>query len=273
LHGTLEAIGRAPVNDPPMYVSTDRSGRYLFSASYAGATLTTNAVDADGRIVSPPLYVGHTPPQAHGVVTDRTNRFAFVTALGGDAILQFLFDASTGGVSPNDVPFVRTPSRCGPRHLAFHPRGNVLYVNGELDGSVRSYALDSQTGRLEPLHAASMLPDGHDIAPWAAELAVRADGRFLYASERRTSTLSIFDLSGESGTLRRCGSIVSEDVPRSFALDRSGRFLLVAGEVSNHLTLYRVDSETGRLDVCNRYPAGEKPVWVVFADVSAARSE
>jgi 6-phosphogluconolactonase len=264
--GRLERCGGAALDDPPMYLATDQTGAFMLSASYAGAAFAVNAVDPAGRIESPSIQRSATPPFAHGIRTDPSNRFLFVTSLGGDAILQYEFEARTGRATPNDVPLVRTPDGCGPRHLAFHPSEPVLYVNGELDGTVRSFALDRITGRLEPLATASMMPDG-DAAPWAAELAVRSDGRYLYASERRTSTLAIFDLGGPPGALRRCATVAVEDQPRSLALGSDGRWLVVAGELSNQLTLYAIDASTGALDPLQRCAAGDKPVWVVFADV------
>jgi 6-phosphogluconolactonase len=155
--------------------------------------------------------------------------------------------------------------------MVFHPNDPVLFVNGELDGSICSYALSAETGRLRALHRALMLPETLDAKPWAGELAIGPDGRYLYASERRTSTLAIFDLCGEAGSLRRRDIVATEAQPRSFAIDPLGRFLIVAGELSNHLTVYRIDPSTGALDPRNRYAVGEKPTWVTIVSPLSLR--
>jgi 6-phosphogluconolactonase len=275
-HGLLSSIGRVALGDPPMYLATDATGRFLLSASYAGGTFSINAITQTtrrdvGEITAASITQIQTPPQPHSILTDPTNHYLFVASLGGNVILQYLFDASTGAVLPNAEPFVKTSPSSGPRHMVFHPNDPVLFVNGELDGSICSYALSAETGRLRALHRALMLPETLDAKPWAGELAIGPDGRYLYASERRTSTLAIFDLCGEAGSLRRRDIVATEAQPRSFAIDPLGRFLIVAGELSNHLTVYRIDPSTGALDPRNRYAVGEKPTWVTIVSPLSLR--
>ena len=87
-----------------------------------------------------------------------------------------------------------------------------------------------------------------------------------WASERRASTIASFDLGGAKGDLRRVRVDATEEQPRSSAIDPRGRFLIVAGERSNHLGVYAIDSASGALDPRFRFPVGAKPVWVtVFA--------
>ncbi|MGD0476144.1 MAG: beta-propeller fold lactonase family protein [Candidatus Velthaea sp.] len=267
--GRLELLGDAPLPDPPMYFATDASGRFLLSASYAAASFAINAIGADGRVEGQPAQHTATPPHAHGIITDPTGRYLFVTALGGDAILQYTFDASSGRAVANAVPSVAATPGSGPRHLVFHPNRAILYVNGELDGRISSYALDPLTGVLRALACRSMLSETNDAKPWAAELAVDPAGCFLYASERRTNTLSIFDVRDELGALERREIVETEEQPRSFAIDPRGEFLVVAGEKSNHLTVYEIDARRGHLRARGRCVVGEKPTWVKIAVLTA----
>jgi 6-phosphogluconolactonase len=266
--GQLYRIGDAPLSDPPMYLAVSADGRFLLSASYAAAAFAINAISPDGTVEAPPAQRTATPPHAHAILTDKTSRFLFVTALGGDAILQYTFDASTGRALPNAVPFVAAPPRSGPRHLAIHPGADVVYVNGELDGSICSYALDPASGELRALFCARMMPDDCDAKPWAAELAIEPAGRYLYASERRTSTLSTFDLRGEFGALRRSAIVDTEKQPRSFAIDPRGEFLVLAGEISNFVTVYGIEPSLGALAARDRHAVGEKPTWVAIAELT-----
>jgi 6-phosphogluconolactonase len=258
----LEPLGTTPLADPPMAIATDTTGTFLLTASYAAASFGIYRIDGDGQVDPDPVTRQATPPRAHAILTDPTNRYLFVTALGGDAILQYLFDALTGRVEPNSISMLRVPQGTGPRHLAFHPDADVLYVNGELDGNVRSYDLDAFTGRLSAGACASMLAHGATTVPWAAELAVHPGGEFLYASERRASTLTIFDLRGERGTLTRTQILATERQPRAFAIEPDGRYLVVAGEVSNMLAVYAIDPASGALELRDRYSVAEKPVWI-----------
>ena len=107
-----------------------------------------------------------------------------------------------------------------------------------------------------------MMPDNASATPWAADLHVTPDGRFLYASERRTSTLATFGIRQGTGLLDRFEVIATEGQPRSFALDPSGRYAFVAGETSEHLALYAIEAETGRLEFRKRPAVGKKPGWI-----------
>lgn len=268
--GKLAARGTAPLAAAPMYLAVDGGGNFLLSASYADGSFAINAVRSDGTIEAHPLQVTATPPQAHCILTDPANRYLFVTALGGDVILQYVFDARTGRALPNAIPSVATPPGSGPRHAVFHPSDSILYVNGELDGSICSFALSVETGQLHALRCASMLAEPRPPQPWAGDLAVSPDGRHLYASERRTSRLAIFDLAGEPGALRCRETLPTEEQPRSLAVDPRGRFLIVAGERSHHISLYGIDPADGALAARFRYKVGEKPVWVSIYEPAEA---
>src|SRR4051812_8640696 len=105
--GALTFLNRVPCPGGPCYVSTDQSGRYVFSASYDGGTACVYPVKKDGSL-EPAAQTLEPGPCAHCIVTDPSNRFVFVPCLGSDRILQYLFDASVGRLTPNTVPFVAT---------------------------------------------------------------------------------------------------------------------------------------------------------------------
>src|SRR5438045_5954605 len=92
-----------------------------------------------------------------------------------------------------------------------------------------------------------MLPPGYTGGIAAADLHVTPDGRFLYGSERRTSTLAGFRIDLATGTLSPIGSWPTEATPRGFAIDPRGRFLLSAGLDSDRMTVYRIGND-GALD-------------------------
>ena len=98
--GMLSLLGVAPAVDQLAYIATDRTGRYLLGASYGGAKLTANPIDATGMARSPASWIMQTPPRAHSIITDPTNRFAFAASLGGDCILRLAFDADDGSFRP-----------------------------------------------------------------------------------------------------------------------------------------------------------------------------
>ena len=98
--------------------------------------------------------------------------------------------------------------------------------------------------------------------PKAADIHVSPDGRFLYASERTTSTIAAFRIDLDSGRLEAVASFPTEETPRGFSIDPTGRYLLAAGQTSHHLTVYAIDQESGRLAALKRYSMGQDPNWV-----------
>jgi 6-phosphogluconolactonase len=106
-------------------------------------------------------------------------------------------------------------------------------------------------------------------APWAADLHCTPDGRFLYASERRSSTLSSFAIDAQSGALAPLGRIPTEAEPRGFALAPDGRHLVAVGQASHRLSLYAIDAASGALAKLADRAVGGNPNWVEIVDLGA----
>jgi 6-phosphogluconolactonase len=111
------------------------------------------------------------------------------------------------------------------------------------------------------------LPAGFKEQPAAADLHVAPDGRFLYGSERKTSTLAGYRIDPERGTLSPIGHFPTEKTPRGFNIDPRGRFLLSVGLDSSAMTVYRIDPQSGILTSLKQYPMGQQPNWIEIVDL------
>jgi len=267
--GRLAFLASTKLPDQMCYIATDKTGRFLLSASYQGSLIAIHAIGADGLVQAPPVQMLATRPHAHAVMTDPSNRFLFTSSLGGDIVMQQRFDEVTGRITPNSPAEIATARGAGPRHFVFHPGRRWLYLLNELDATVNAYAFDAASGLLSPLQTITAMPPGATAKPSAADLHVTPDGRFLYASERATSTLAAFEIDTGTGRLLPRGNMPTETQPRGFAIDPRGSFLLVVGQQSHHLTVYAIDRESGRLDERERYPMGQNPNWVEIVDFAA----
>ena len=261
--GALSHIANAPLADSMANIATDRSGKVLFSASYGGAKVAVNPISGDGK-VGAPAQVVPTGPNAHSIQPTPDNRFALATNLGSDDLLTFRIDPKTGELSPGDPAATKMAEKSGPRHFVFHPNGKLVYVLGELDASVTVLSFDPATGAVKAIERVSALPADFTGKPWAADIHLTPDGRFLYASERTSSTLAGFRVDPETGRLTRFATVPTEKQPRGFAIDPTGRFLAAAGELSNGVQLYRIDATNGALAPVARYDAGKQPNWIEF---------
>jgi len=264
--GGLRPIGTAPLPDSLAYIATDRTGRRLLGSSYGGNKLTVSPIDAQGRVAADATVIP-TGKHAHMVLTDPGNRFVFATNLGSDAVVRGRFDAATGAVSELALTAVSTKPGAGPRHFRFHPNGRFLYLINELDASLNAYRFDGATGSLSEIQSVSTLPVGFAGKPWAADLHITPDGRFLYGSERTSSTIAGFAVDAGSGMLASIGSVETETQPRGFAIDPGGRYLLAVGQTSNALSVHAIDPQNGALRRLGQYPVGRNPNWVEIVEL------
>ena len=262
--GALSHLGAANLDDAMAYIVVEPSGRNLLAASYPGAIATSHAIGPDGAVTAPARQVIDTPMRAHAVIADAAGRFAYVPCLGGDVVLQLAIDAETGRMA--QVGRLKTHAGCGPRHMRFSPCGRYAYVLGELDGSILACTVDA-AGRLAAMQAVSTLPHGFRVPAgqriMAADIHITPDGRFLYASERLTEVLSAWRI-GPGGTLSPIGSIGTEGMPRGFAIDPAGRFLLCASQTTGNVRSYAIDQRTGALMLAASTHAGANANWVEF---------
>jgi 6-phosphogluconolactonase len=259
--GQLARRGEAALPHSMAHISTDRSGRFLFSASYGGDQIAVSPIDGDG-VAQPAHEVLATPPHAHAILADPGNRFVFATSLGGGVILQYRFDAQAGRLTPN-APAAFTPhADASPRHLRFGPGARHVYLLNELDASIDVLAFDAEAGTLSSVQTIGTLPAGFEGQPWAAELHLTPDGRFLYSSERGSNTLAAFAVDAASGRLALVGHTPTEAQPRGFAITPDGRYLIAAGQLSNRLSVYAIDARRGALEKRSELGIGQNPNWI-----------
>jgi 6-phosphogluconolactonase len=282
--GALTQLSSTPTADSFPYISLDKTGRFLLGASYGGHVVSVNAVGADGRVAAEPLQVIPVGRNAHSIRVDESNKFVYVPTLGSDAMFQFNFDAKSGRLSSNTPAIYLMKPMTGPRHFVTSGDNRFLYVLSELQGTVTTFALDGKTGLLTEVSAASGLPPDSKLGPgaprgaigavnatpprntdndiWAADIHLTANGKFLYISERTTSTLGAFSVEGASGKLGYLSSTPTERQPRGFAIDPKGRFLVATGEKSETISVYAIDQASGALKFLAKYPAGKGANWV-----------
>ena len=266
--GKLKPAGSGPLADSMAYIATDRGGKFLLSASYGGNKVSVNPIGPDGTVQAAQQII-ETQPNAHCILTDPTNRYVLHTSLGGDLVYQEKFDAKTGRLTPNDPPSVSIKTKAGARHLVFSPNGKFVYLVDELDASIYVFPWDARTGSLKKeVQVTTSLPKGFEGKPWAADIHLTPDGKFLYASERTTSTLAAFSVDSRTGLLTLIDSYPTEKQPRAFNIDPTGRYLLSVGQLSNSMTSYAIDKATGKLTKLKEYPVGKNPNWVEIVSFS-----
>jgi 6-phosphogluconolactonase len=265
----------ASLGDGTCHVAFDHTGRSAFAANYSGGSAASFSVGDDGQL-SPAVsffqYSGHGPdekrqkePHAHRVTVSPDNRYLLVNDLGLDAIHIYRLDAGTAKLTPNAPAEWRSAPGAGPRALQFHPNGRFAYCVTEMTSTVVVLRWNAEPGVLETVQEVAMRPSDFQGVTAGNDIVIDHEARFAYATDRFDDIIVTFAISPESGQLTLlsrtpCGG----KVPRHLALDPSGRWLVVANQASDNVSVLSRDAKTGQLAAGKSFPLS-KPQCLVFA--------
>jgi 6-phosphogluconolactonase len=257
--GQLTQINQQPSGGlGPCYVSTSADGETVFAANYGSGSVASLAADENGRLSPPVSVIQHqgssinkerqAGPHAHFINLSLDDRFALAVDLGLDKILTYRFDPAAHTLTPADPPSSGIKPGAGPRHLAFHPSGNFVFVDNELENSVGVYQYDKAKGSLTEVELKSTVPAGFSEQSYPAEVMVSATGDYLYVTNRGHDSVAIFKIDQNTGRLTSIGfEPTGGKNPRGAVIDPSGRFMLVANMDSNNIAVFQIDAESGKL--------------------------
>lgn len=259
--GRLQPLGEAPLPASMAYIVCDASGRWLLSASYGEHLVAVSPIGADGMAgaAQQVLPVGR---NAHSIAVDPANRSVHVACLGDDAVWRLAFEPDTGRLQPDEQPTQAIRPGCGPRHLVITAQGRRLYLLNELDATLDVFDREPDTGALHLRQTAATLPAAFEGKPWAAEVRLSPDGAWLLATERRSSTMTLWSVAMATGELTLADRVAVEAQPRGMQWSPDGGCALVAGQASHHLACWRLDRGRGTLALSDRVATGANPNWI-----------
>jgi len=228
-------------------------GNFMLVANYSGGSVAQVPVD-HGRFPEQPKLFAHQGagphpqqggPRAHMVISRPDQRFVYAADLGADVVTISTFDPKHG-LEP--VGSLGLPPGTGPRHLVFSASGDRLYVVGELSGTVDVSAVDPVSGKLQVLQRVTTV-EGDSRTAGCGAIRLSPSGKFLCASNRNEyNSITTFAVDA-LGLLTRVAVRPSGGRgPRDFVVDPSGRYLLVANQLSDSVNVLALDSSGGASD-------------------------
>jgi len=259
----------------PCYITVDKTGKYVLVANYTGGSVAVFPVLADGKLGEASAFVQHTGkgtnperqegPHAHSIDLSPDNRFAMVDDLGLDELLVYKFDTSKGSLTPNDPPYTKIDAGSGPRHFVLRPDGKFAYVISEMGHTVTVFSNDAANGKLTILQTITTLPKDFTGRNDDAEIEVRPDGKFLYASNRGDDSLAIYAIDQSKGTLTQVAIVhTGGKEPRSFEIDPTGKLLFAENQRSDNIVVFKIDAKTGQLTPTGKVLEVTSPVSLKF---------
>ncbi len=300
--GALAPHGPSPaLRSRPLHVTTDPSGRYVLIAYNQPSAVSVHRLNDDGTLGEEVAQAGapDTGIFAHQIRVTPSGRAAILVTRGNDAASGK--DEDPGALKVYGFAAGQLTNRAsvapgggygfGPRHLDFHPRLPLAYVSLERQNRLQVFRLAGDTLEPQPLFSRDTLSEPGHIRPpqLAGTVHVHPHGRAVYVANRgdamadfqggrvdggSENTIAVFALDPHTGEPTLIQNVPTHGFhPRTFALDPSGRMLVVANLLArpvreeDHttirpatLTTYRMGGD-GKLAFAASYPveSGGKP--------------
>ncbi len=259
--------------EAPCHLRIDATGRWLFVSNYLSGNVIVLPIGADGALGERTTFVQHhgsgpnlarqAEAHAHSTTLTPDNRFAIVADLGIDQLVTYAFDAEAGTLTPHAQTAAHPGA--GPRHLAFHPSGRVLYAANELGNTVTVYAYDPAGGLL---HELQTLPTVPPCAPedYVSDIHITAAGERVYISNRGHDSIAVFDAAADGHltpvAVLPCGGAW----PRNFAVAPGEQFLVVGNQYSDEVVVLPLRPGAEAVGAPVARVALAQPACVLFVD-------
>jgi 6-phosphogluconolactonase (cycloisomerase 2 family) len=256
----------------PCYIITEPKSKHVLTANYAGGSITVFPTQADTLLPPTQLILfdgaGSDPkrqdmPHLHCVKLSPDGKYLFAADLGTDLIYRYDINlvSDSAFVKEESLKTYKLEPGSGPRHLTFAPNGKYLYLINELGGTVVAFSYNNgdiqeiQTIKADTVNGKA-----------SADIAIRPDGKFLYASNRnKNDGIAIFSVNQDNGSLSKVGYQNTGRHPRNFTISPNGKYLLAACKDSDVVEIYEIDGQTGLLRKLDKDITDvETPVCVKF---------
>jgi 6-phosphogluconolactonase (cycloisomerase 2 family) len=276
-----------------VFMTVDIPGKHILVAYNEPSRATVHRIGADGTLgaeVQQPAGLDF-GVYAHQVRVDPSNRMAIVVTRGNgptatkaeDPGAVKVFGYKDGLLSNRASIAPGGGYNFQPRHLEFHPTRPFVFITLERQNKLQVYRiLDGPTLNRAPLFTKETLADPAQVAEQAAStIHAHPNGRFLYVGNRGSgmveyegkrilghgeNSIAVYSIEQETGEPTLIQNADTRGVhPRTFAIDPSGRILVVANmqqvlvrdgnqvrSLAATLSVFRIGSD-GRLEFVRKY--------------------
>jgi 6-phosphogluconolactonase (cycloisomerase 2 family) len=217
--GSLDLVNRQRLSlsaTSPRHAAVSPDGMALVVAVHGGGAYNVLPLGKDGSVgpvsgilkeIGSGLHDAQRSAHPQMVVFDGVGRVVSAD-LGSDRLSVMKLDGGRLSIAGRHA----AEAGDGPRQIAFHPDGRLLFVANELDASVACYGYDASEGRIVGRLGQVATARGGNTG--GVVMAVDPAGEFLYTAHRRGSGgVSMWRIARGTGGLQRV-QVVDEDGPR-----------------------------------------------------------
>ncbi|MEX0938778.1 MAG: lactonase family protein [Pirellulales bacterium] len=272
--GTLSEPSLAAESSNPSFVALHPGGRYLYAvnedAQYQGqdsGAVSAYSVDRQSGRLTP---LGSQPSGGAApchLAVDRTGKYVLAANYSGGSTIVLPITEG-GGLGPASDFVQHTGSSVDPRRQrAPHAHGVYLDPTNRfalvadlgLD-KVLIFRFNPQQGTLSPNE-----PAAANVAPGSGprHLAIHPSGRYVYAINEITSTLTAFQFDPQSGAMQQLHTLSTlpeghegGNSTAEIQIHPSGKFLYGSNRGHNSIAIFRVDEDSGRVTSLGHQPSG-----------------
>jgi 6-phosphogluconolactonase len=255
--GKLELLNEQPSGASTVHVAVDKGQKNVFAAAYSGGNAMVFPINKDGSLAPAVQTLQDTgkgfnknrqeAPHVHSTKLSNDEKYLLTADLGTDKIGIYNYNPSKAPVlTPADPQFETVKPGDGPRHFEFSPNGKYVYLVHEMGGDISAYSFNK--GKLTFLQNLSLTAADFKGRTSGADVHISPDGAYLYASNRGSANeITQYAINKNNGQLTFVERYPTDKTPRSFVIEPSGNFMLVAAQDGNTVTEFKIDKSTGKL--------------------------
>jgi len=254
---------------------------FTASACYETGNLVIHTINVEATAnlnIHEPLNVYHkgssqhptrqTQAHAHCACFDAMSNKLLVCDLGLDQVKVYNVEINNDSFNAIEEQIILLPAGSGPRHICFDDNYSYGFIINELTGSVTIIKYSAEKNEYEikgNFDETETKPVNIETDLGAAAIRVSKDGKFIYTSMRSDNTIRLFAFDPIAESLNYIASYPTQGrTPRDFTIDATGKWLLVAHQDSDTISIFNVNSYNGTLSFHKTVNDIDSPVCLAW---------
>lgn len=251
-NGRINRIDSREINQNlPCYINTDNKRKHLLVANYKSGSVIMYDLDKIGRIYKEKYRKTYINANMH--FANFIGKNIYAVDLGNDSI--YVYDNKMKLLAT-----IETGIKCGPRHLVISKDEKRIYVVTELSNELLVYQRNGNEFKL--IQRISTLIN-KNVKSYAGAIKISDDNKNIYVTNRGDNSISVFYINDDKVELIQNIQSYGE-FPRDILLNREQKYMMVANQNSNNITIYKRNFVSGRLHrITNKEINVDKPSCII----------